>query len=307
MSIKDASNWEEKDLVGLIQLHAEESLTLEFKRAEALGETDKSKTEISKDVSSFANSAGGLIIYGLEEDSKSPHKATAISPVKPQSFSKEWLDQIINSRIHPRIQGLLIHPINLTGQNSGQCAYAVIIPKSPTAHQAHDKRYYKRFNSQSAPMEDYEIRQTMNRAEKPTYEVAIRSKPQTVNGNNAFKFVGHIINTSELVGHEVSSLLLIPEDLAKVQGGPFKALQSKGIAYIRVPADKHLTLHPQERADIGFPGNFVVVPNLLPSLCFPVILRIYDIFGIALEVECEVIFHNGTITVVSIISRQETY
>ena len=36
--------------------------------------------------------------------------------------------------------------------------YVVDIPQSNIAHQAFDKRYYKRFNFISTPMEDYEIR-----------------------------------------------------------------------------------------------------------------------------------------------------
>jgi len=46
-------------------------------------------------------------------------------------------------------------------------AYVVEIPKGTTAHQATDWRYYKRFNFISVPMEDYEIRDVMNRAVVP--------------------------------------------------------------------------------------------------------------------------------------------
>jgi hypothetical protein len=47
--------------------------------------------------------------------------------------------------------------------------YAVSIPAatSRAPHQAADKRYYKRYNFQSVPMEDYEIRDILRRASTP--------------------------------------------------------------------------------------------------------------------------------------------
>jgi hypothetical protein len=56
--MKDARLWEEEDILNLISIGARESLFLEFKACESLVNTDKNKTEISKDVSSFAYKAG---------------------------------------------------------------------------------------------------------------------------------------------------------------------------------------------------------------------------------------------------------
>ena len=56
----------EADLLALISAGVEESAALDYKRADSLNKRDdKKKTEITKDVSSFANSAGGTIIYGI--------------------------------------------------------------------------------------------------------------------------------------------------------------------------------------------------------------------------------------------------
>jgi hypothetical protein len=53
-------------------------------------------------------------------------------------------------------------------------AYVVEIPQSNTAHQANDKRYYRRFNFECVPMEDFEIRDIMNRATIPDVEVEFK-------------------------------------------------------------------------------------------------------------------------------------
>ena len=50
----------------------------------------------------------------------------------------------------------------------GQHAYVVYVPQSLRApHQAGDRRYYKRYNAQSVPMEDYEVRDVARRTDTP--------------------------------------------------------------------------------------------------------------------------------------------
>jgi hypothetical protein len=46
--------------------------------------------------------------------------------------------------------------------------------KSRGPHQAGDKKYYKRHNRQSIPMEDYEIRDVMRRGTAPDLEVSLK-------------------------------------------------------------------------------------------------------------------------------------
>ena len=59
--------WNEAALQQYINDEIEESLTLDYKAADSLDKADKKKTEITKDVSAMANSAGGIIIYGISE------------------------------------------------------------------------------------------------------------------------------------------------------------------------------------------------------------------------------------------------
>ncbi len=167
-----AKTWTEKKLRALIESETEESLTLEYKSAEALGKSAYQKTEITKDVSAFANSAGGTLIYGIRESSEHDrkHLPVEITPVNRTQISREWLEQIING-IRPRIEGILIHSVSLSSGND-DVAYVVEIPPSNTAHQSTSHRYYKRFNFQSVPMEDYEIRDVMFRRQAP--DVSLR-------------------------------------------------------------------------------------------------------------------------------------
>ena len=163
--------WTEARLEALINDQIEESLSLEYKASGALVRSDRKKKEITKDVSAMANSAGGVIIYGIAEfgEKAQSHRPEKIDPIDRTEFSKEWLDQVIDG-IQPRITGVKIHPVDLSSEEKN-VAYVVEIPQSLTAHQARDFRYYKRSNFKSSPMEDYEIRDIMGRAKDPKIEI----------------------------------------------------------------------------------------------------------------------------------------
>jgi len=151
-----SSDLNEIKIKELIDNEVEEDLHLDYKACDALKKTDEKRNEISKDVSSFANSDGGLIIYGVVEKDNKPFKID--NGFNPSEISKEWIDQVINSKISPKIENVRIIPINLS--KSSNLIYVIDIPKSNRCpHQSSDKRFYKRSNSRSVPMEEYEIRE----------------------------------------------------------------------------------------------------------------------------------------------------
>lgn len=161
--------WTENLILDLVKNKVPESLTMEYKRIDALRNNNKNKNEISKDVSAFANSAGGTLIYGVVEDG---HHPTEIDEgVSPDDISKEWLEQVINSRISRKIPDLLIHQIEIS-KPKGNVIYVIEIPQSHLApHMASDYRYYKRYNFQSVPMEEYEVRDVGNRNVVPDLSI----------------------------------------------------------------------------------------------------------------------------------------
>ena len=145
----------------LLLSQAEESIHMEFKSGSALARTDNKKKEIGKDVSSMANSDGGIIIYGLSEKE---HKAAGFAYVDGNRYPKEWLEQVINSKIKRRIPELKIDVIRVQNKIT-QSVYVVRIPRSPEApHMASDGRYYKRYNFESVQMEEYEVRDLFSRS-----------------------------------------------------------------------------------------------------------------------------------------------
>ncbi len=168
----------------------EEHTLLEYKGADSLGKSDGKKAEISKDVSAMANSAGGILVYGIKEfdDDARKHLPEKLDGIDRTQFSKEWLEQIINSNIQPRITGLSIYPVDLdTGPN--HVAYVVEVLQSKTAHQAKDKRYYKRFNFTVEAMEDYEVRDVMNRLVLPDAEPVFDFKRERTEADDSHGYL----------------------------------------------------------------------------------------------------------------------
>lgn len=167
-----ARDWDQIRLQRYIDEAIEESLTLEYKSGEALMKGNGRHKEIAKDVSAMANSAGGVIIYGIAEhaDRELRHRPMGFVPVDRRECSKETLEQIIGSNVEPRISGIKIFPVPLNSDPI-HVAYVISIPQSDTAHQVtRTKRYYKRFNFEAVPMEDYELRDILSRTSHPIVE-----------------------------------------------------------------------------------------------------------------------------------------
>lgn len=164
----EKQDWSQKRLEDMIANNAEESIHLDFKAAAALGKEDSKKKEVCKDVSAFANSDGGVIIYGIAEVD---HKAHSFNYIDGNAFTKEWLEQVIKDGIQQRIDGVRIHPIRIDNDIK-KTIYIVDIPASDLApHMIKENRYFKRFNFMSVAMEEYEVRQTYSRKKNVKLQV----------------------------------------------------------------------------------------------------------------------------------------
>lgn len=215
----------ESDLQELISLGVQESTSIEYKRCAALQNTEVSKNELSKDISAFANAAGGSIIYGMVEENNLPI-ALDIGFEAQGPIRREWLDQVIASRIQPRIDGLVIRPIPLLGVNAGRNAFVIDIPQSHTAHQAADKRYHKRHNFTVAAMEDYEIRDVLNRAKSPLVTPTFRVRRiEQLDGSENFAIRTQLTNHGDVCARSVRIEIGIPSALVASHAVNYSEMQ----------------------------------------------------------------------------------
>lgn len=262
-------NWTESRINNFITSEIEESLTLEYKAGEALGKSEYQKHEITKDVSAMANSAGGLLIYGIAEHNNldKRHLPEKIMPVNRTELPREWLEQVING-IRPRIDGILIHSVNLRSSEN-DVVYVVEIPQSHTAHQAGNQRYYKRFNFQSVPMEDYEIRDVMFREQMPDISVRflIEAKDSFDDEENfsgaEYNLIIQAKNNGSAFARYVACFVDVPvKTLVNIEN---KRSVKDGGKYYR----HRLTNLNQEYADEVFKANFPLLRSMTMSWKIP--------------------------------------
>lgn len=125
MILKELNDITIDDLQHLIDESFLEMKTLEYKE-KLQTRTDGEKKEFLADISSFANSNGGDIIYGIREEDHLPKQLVGI---EIDDLDKEInrIDQILLEGIRPRIPDISIHPIPISTNK-----YAIIfrIPKS---------------------------------------------------------------------------------------------------------------------------------------------------------------------------------
>jgi hypothetical protein len=263
-----AKQWDQAAIQSYIDDGIEESLTIEYKAAGALGKSPGKRKEIAKDVSAMANSAGGIIIYGVSEyqEQERKHLPEKLDPIDRPQFSKEWLEHVIAHNVRPRIEGLIIHPVSVDTVPT-DVIYVVDIPQSTTAHQVTaDYRYYKRHNFESVPMENYEIRDVMNRATTPDvdvefwfaddleqpkciYRLRVKVKNQGVRAVNHFKLTFEFLDFDNFCS-EPGCISYHP-DLAKFGNATVSVLDDEGINYIGVAYRSKEILFPGDEMDIG--------------------------------------------------------
>jgi hypothetical protein len=134
---------EERHLIALIENRVQESRDLEFKRDD-IGRDDRAKKEFLKDVTAFANTAGGHLVIGIEEaDGVAANICGITSPSADEEIRR--LESILENGVEPRLVGVRIHPVTLS---AGGYALVIRVPVSwnPPHRVAFDRqnRFYAR-------------------------------------------------------------------------------------------------------------------------------------------------------------------
>jgi len=155
-----------KDDLELLVTQAErENIHLDYKQA--INHTTAGKSELIKHVTGMANTEGGYIIFGIEEDKKDgiPIKLDGIEPSVGNQKVDEWIENVINPHISPRVV-IKIRTIKI----SDKIATIVWIPQSSRRpHMStyeNDYRIYRRYNTQTLPASETEIREMYMRSNR---------------------------------------------------------------------------------------------------------------------------------------------
>ncbi|MBX3579876.1 MAG: putative DNA binding domain-containing protein [Rhizobiaceae bacterium] len=114
----------EVDFTELVADAQHEGLGIEFKR-DMYGNSDTDRKEFLKDLSSFANSTGGHLVIGIDEDQG---VAVAVTPIAGDpDVVLQRLEQIARTGIEPRIVGIRMRAVPIA---AGGFVYLIRIPRS---------------------------------------------------------------------------------------------------------------------------------------------------------------------------------
>lgn len=163
---KDLDDISEADLDALIENGVRESRRLDYKR-ELPGRNDAAKKEFLADISSFANSDGGDLVYGIDEQREDgqPTGLPVLVGLEEKSLGAEILrlEGLATDGIDPRIPGLRSREIPC---RAGR-VLVFRVPKSPLRpHMVSfqkSSRFFSRTSGGKYQMDASEIRQAFTR------------------------------------------------------------------------------------------------------------------------------------------------
>ena len=158
MNDQELGDWVHK----LVTLKEPESIFLDYKETIAT-DSRSDKREIAKDVSSFANERGGVVLYGIPqiEENGEPVPANVDEIGRdPVPGLPEVIENILVDALMPRLPELRVREIPLVNPPD-KVVYLVWHPESWEApHMIHsygERRYYRRGNFRAVRMEEGEV------------------------------------------------------------------------------------------------------------------------------------------------------
>ena len=126
----------------LIDNQVPESEVLDYKR-DCYGNSDKDKRELLKDVSSFANSRGGHIIIGIDENEGVPSEIVGIAAGINLDAEIQRMNQIVNSGLDPAFTSVQFRTVS--NQEKTRCLVLDIPRSVGVPHRIAFGKYHKFF------------------------------------------------------------------------------------------------------------------------------------------------------------------
>ena len=128
---------------------------------------------LSKQLSAFANGAGGHIVLGLDDDGRIDG---GIPVDLKKGGTRSWLEDVVPGLCDPPLAAFNVHEILRQSDGSailpGHAVYVIEVPPSDLApHQALDLRYYLRIAGKSRPMGNVHLHDVLRRTRNPVLDV----------------------------------------------------------------------------------------------------------------------------------------
>ena len=163
----------------LVDERQQENVSLDFKekRVATRGSLDQEdRKTLAKALSAFANSAGGLLVYGVEAR-KGDDGIDCAREVKPIAEIERFLSEAVTATgqlLQPRHDGIEVRAIHSVRQPGAGYLLFFVARSERRPHRseaAGQKQYFKRAGDSSFEMEHYDIEDAFRRASVPDLDL----------------------------------------------------------------------------------------------------------------------------------------
>lgn len=155
------SFWTETDIIEF--RGQEESLRLEFKSGALLDKPESAwVADLSREMSAFANTEGGILILGMREEKSGKRRVASDTDGVSDQLTRDQLQRKLEGNLFPYLSGIRVHRVRVSSL-PGRAVFVLDIPAGTTAYQANDGRYYGRSEFEVKYLPDHEIRVRMAR------------------------------------------------------------------------------------------------------------------------------------------------
>ncbi|WP_331751947.1 ATP-binding protein [Streptomyces chartreusis] len=123
----------EADLQRAVDNQIPESVDLDWKKDFYKG-TDAGKKELAKDVSAMANTVGGMVVIGVDDNKQDhAHSLSAFEPV--QGHGEEWIRSVLANWIQPVVPHVGVRAVK-SADDEGKIYWVLTVPPSTQAPHA---------------------------------------------------------------------------------------------------------------------------------------------------------------------------
>jgi hypothetical protein len=192
------------DIDDLVNTRQErEGYHLDFKVE--VGDPEKAKKELAKDISAFANTSGGFLIIGVDKN----YNIVGVNTMIQNKSIDEWINQILSSNVEPNV--FYFDPKIISIPNSEKVILVIHIPESTKKPHivVESSKYHIRINDSSKPANHNQIRDMFEFSKNRTDEFNDFLKKRKLLDEDGAEF-GLNINSKKLFS-EVPSKAGLPK------------------------------------------------------------------------------------------------
>lgn len=256
--VEDFDQLTADDIAEYLRVGKEEHLQLEFKTINNpnLSNRDDRKN-LARCISGFANSAGGIVIWGVNARENEQRIDCAIEAVEIDQLRLfvSRLNEFSGQSASPVVEGIR-HKAIETADDRGYVA--TLVPESESGpHMAKlgEDRYYKRNGQQFYRMEHFDLEDMFGRRQRPDLEVTVTSRRE-LNNPSQERLSFKILNVGRAIARHVGFF-------AEMQGATIvHAWEVKNVSHLN---DGRQVLSYANNADVFHPNG---ITNQVGTIIF---------------------------------------